>query len=206
MLDYFVLLQAPRRPWLDLELLKQNFFALSAQLHPDRTHNASAEEKITANRDFTDLNAAWQCLREPKERLAHLLELETGARPANTQDVPAAAMDLFFEVGRVCREADVFLATKAKTSSPILQAGMFAQGMQLTECLQELQQRIFAQRDGLLDDLQKMNAAWEAAPEPGLPSRAATLPLKELEELYRMFSYIARWTGQIQERVARLSF
>jgi curved DNA-binding protein CbpA len=205
MLDYFVLLHAPRRPWLELESLKQSFLALSAQLHPDRTHNAGATEKAAAQRGFTELNAAWQCLREPKERLGHLLELETGTRPGETRDVPAAAMDWSFEVGRVCREADVFLAAKAKVSSPLLRAGKFAQGMELTGRLQELQRRIGTRRDELLAELHAMNKAWELALAPGAASRAAALPLAELEVQYRMFGYMARWTGQIQERVAELS-
>jgi DnaJ-domain-containing protein 1 len=206
MLDYFVLLNAPRRPWLDVDGLKQRFLALSAETHPDRAHNAGAAEKAAAHRSFTELNAAWQCLREPKERLGHLLELEMGARPRDAQDVPQAAMELFFEVGRICREADVFLAARSKTSSPLVKAGMFGRGMELTERLQTLQRRIGARRDELMAELKGMNAAWEAAPEPGSASRAAALPLEELEGKHRMFSYIARWTGQIQERAAQLSF
>ena len=206
MLDYFALLHAPRRPWLDLEGLKQKFLALSAEIHPDRAHNAGETEKAAAQRNFTELNAAWQCLREPKDRLGHLLELETGARPKDTRDVPPAAMDLFFEVGRICREADSFLAANSKTSSPLLQPGMFSEGMELTERLQRLQERIGRRRDEMLGELKGMNSVWEAAPEPGSASRAAALPLEELEGKYRMFSYIARWMGQIQERMARLSF
>jgi hypothetical protein len=203
-LDHFALLQEPRRPWLDPESLKQKFLTLSSGIHPD--HATGETEKAAATRDFADLNAAWQCLREPKDRLGHLLELELGARPRDTQDVPPGAMDLFFEVGRLCREADVFLAAKAKTSSPLLQAQMFSQGMELTDRLNELQQRINLRRDELLGQLQGMNAAWETAPPPGSASRSAALSLDTLEGVYRMFSYIARWTGQIQERVVQLSF
>jgi DnaJ-domain-containing protein 1 len=206
MLDNFALLHEPRRPWLETELLKQKFFTLSAGLHPDHVHDAGEVEKAAATRSFADLNAAWQCLREPKDRLGHLLELELGARPKNAQDVPAAAMDLFFEVGRLCREADVFLAAKSRTSSPLLKAQMFSQGMELTDGLNGLQQRIQGRRDELLGQLKEMNAAWEAASPPGSADRAAGLSLDKLEGVYRMLSYIGRWTGQIQERVVQLSF
>jgi hypothetical protein len=50
-----------------------------------------------------------------------------------------------------------------------------------------------------------LNAAWETAPAAGAAGRAAALPLEALERICRMLSYIARWTGQIQERVAQLS-
>jgi curved DNA-binding protein CbpA len=206
MLDHFALLNEPRRPWLDAELLKQKFLALSSEMHPDRSHEAGAAQREAAARRFAELNAAWQCLREPKERLGHLLELELGARPADAQDVPETAMDLFFETGRILREADGFLAAKGRTSSPLLQAQMFGRGMELAGRLHELQQVIGRRREGLLAELPGLNAAWEAAPAAGSAGRAAALPLERLERLCRMLGYLGRWTGQIQERLVRLSF
>jgi DnaJ-domain-containing protein 1 len=206
MLDYFALLEEPRRPWIDPDTLKRKFFALSADLHPDRVHASGETELAAANRNFADLNAAWQCLREPKERLGHLLELELGARPKDTQDVTPAAMELFFEVGQLCREADGFLSAKARTASPLLQAQMFGQGMALSERLAALRQRIQGRREELLGALQDLNAAWGSAQPPGSPGRAGALALDRLEGIYRMFSYLARWSGQIQERVVQLSF
>jgi hypothetical protein len=152
------------------------------------------------------LNAAWQCLREPKERLGHLLELELGARPADAQDVPAAAMDLFFETGRICREADAFLAAKGKTSSPVIKAQMFGRGMELAGRLDGLLRVILRRREELLAELPGLNAAWEAAPAAGSAGRAAALPLAAVERVCRMLSYLGRWSGQIQERVVQLSF
>jgi DnaJ-domain-containing protein 1 len=178
---------------------------VSAELHPDRAHHAGENEKASAGRRFVEINAAWQCLREPKDRLGHLLELEMGARPKDARDVPVSALDLSFEVGLLCREADVFLEAKSRTSSPLLQAQMFGGGMELAERLNALQQRIQERRDDLLNRLKDMNAVWEAAPTDGA-ARIAALPLEQLEGIYRMFSYIARWSSQIQERVVRLSF
>jgi DnaJ-domain-containing protein 1 len=204
--DNFALLHEPRRPGLDAEALKQKFLALSSEFHPDRAYAAGEEEREAATRRFAELNAAWQCLREPKERIGHLLELESGARPADTPDVPAAAMDLFFETGRLCREADAFLAARGKTSSPVVKAQMFGRGMELAGRLNDLQQVIARRREELLAELRGLNAAWETAPAAGVAGRAAALPLEALERIYRMLSYIARWTGQIQERRAQLSF
>jgi len=203
--DNFALLHEPRRPWLDAEALKQKFLALSSEFHPDRAYAAGEEEREAATRRFAELNAAWQCLREPKERIGHLLELESGARPADTPDVPAAAMDLFFETGRLCREADAFLAARGKTSSPVVKAQMFGRGMELAGRLNDLQQVIARRREELLAELRGLNAAWETAPAAGVAGRAAALPLEALERICRMLSYIARWTGQIQERGAQLS-
>src|SRR5580692_3518031 len=121
-MDNFALFGQPRLPWLDPVALKAAFLEQSARLHPDRVHAASAEEKAAATGCFAELNAAYNCLREPKERLLHLLELESGAPPANVQSVPADTVDLLMETGQVCRQTDQFLAAKSRAASPLLQA------------------------------------------------------------------------------------
>src|SRR6266436_5956888 len=67
--DYFAVLNEGRRPWIDPDLLKQKFLTLSAQVHPDRVHNASEAEKRSAQQRYTDLNSAYNCLRDSKARL-----------------------------------------------------------------------------------------------------------------------------------------
>lgn len=205
-MDNFALLNQPRQPWLDPDALKAAFLQLAAQLHPDKIQTSSAVEKAAANERYAEVNAAYQCLLEPKDRLRHLLELESGAKPADVQSIPAGTMDLLVEIGQVCRETDLFLTVRGKTESPLLKAQMFEKGMAWTDKLNQLRQRIDLRRAELLAELQGMNAAWIAAPPPGNNARAAALPLKRLEEVYRVFSYIARWTAQIQERIVRLSF
>ncbi len=205
MTDSFVLLDEPRRPWLDAEALKQKFLPLSSAVHPDRTHNASEAEQQASNTRYAELNAAYNTLREPRDRLLHLLELELGAKPSDIQRIPPGTMDLFVEVGQLCRDVDAFLAQRGNVTSPLLKVQMFERGMEWTDKLQALQQRINAKRDELTGELQKMNAVWDAAPAIGSPERAAALPLERLEQIYRVFSYIARWSEQIQERNVQLA-
>src|ERR1700756_1925347 len=119
MADYFMLLNEPRRPWIDPEELKQKFLALSSQVHPDRVHGAPEAERLAASRRYAEINSAYNCLREPKDRLRHLLELELGAKPVDIQRVPEEVMNTFFEVGQLCKEADRFLAERGKVSSPL---------------------------------------------------------------------------------------
>jgi curved DNA-binding protein CbpA len=205
-MDYFALLGQPRQPWLDPAALKAAFLQQSARLHPDRVQAGHAAEQAAATGRFAELNAAYHCLREPKERLLHLLELEAGAPPANVQSVPADTMDLLMETGDVCRQTDQFLEAKGRAASPLLQARQFEQALAWTTRLQSLQERIQLRRDQLLAELPAMNAAWNAAPPPPSPLRAGSLPLRRLQELGRTLSYIARCGGQIQERLAQLSF
>lgn len=204
MADYFALLNEPRRPWIDPEVLKAKFVALSAEVHPDRTHNHPQGEREAANQHYAELNAAYHCLREPKERLAHLLELERRSKPEVVQKIPAGTADLFMEVSRVCREADALVDEKAKLTSPVLKAQWFAKGIAATDRLKSLQERLNTRRDALAAQLMNLNLAWESAPAVGSPTRAHMLPCGRLEEIYRDFSYLTRWTQQIQERVVQL--
>jgi DnaJ-domain-containing protein 1 len=205
-MDNFALLGQPRQPWLDPAALKAAFLAQSARLHPDRVHAAGAEEQAAATGRFAELNAAYNCLREPKERLLHLLELESGAPPANVQSIPGDTMDIFMETGQICRQTDQFLAARSRAASPLLQAQMFEQALEWTARLQALQERIQLRRDELLAELRAMNDAWISAPPAPSPARAGALPLRRLEEMGRTLSYIARCGGQIQELLAQLSF
>ena len=56
-----------------------------------------------------------------------------------------------------------------------------------------------------MGEVKRLNSVWVDAPPIGAPDRAKHLPLDRLEELYRVLSYVVRWTGQIQERLVRLA-
>src|SRR5476651_706105 len=142
MSDYFALLNEPCRPWLDAELLKQKFLALSASAHPDKIHSGSESEKSAAAKQFAELNAAYNCLLEPKSRLLHLLELELGAKPKDIQQIPTALADLFAEVATSCRNADTFLVEKNKATSPLLQVQLFERGQDWVDKLNVLQRKL----------------------------------------------------------------
>jgi len=205
MIDCFALLDEPRRPWLDAEALKEKFLARAAALHPDRVHGASPAEKEEASRRYTELNGAHARLRDTKDRLAHLLELELGRRPQDVQQVPAVAMELFFQVGQLCRETDQFLAGRGQVTSPLLKAQSFERGLELADRISGLQ-RVLTEALGAVEArLQTLNAAWAAAPAVDSPERTGQLPLNQVEALYRESSFLARWRGQLQERFVLLS-
>jgi DnaJ-domain-containing protein 1 len=200
MTDHFALLNEPRRPWLDADLLKQKFLALASDAHPDRVHGASESERAEVTQRYTQLNAAFNCLAEPKLRLLHLLELELGAKPKDIQQIPAALADLFAEIAEDCRSADEFLAEKSRTTSPLVQVQLFGRGQDWVEKLNILQNKLNELRETLMNALRSLDAQWNSA---NAVSRREILP--KVEELYRLFSYFNRWNSQIQERVVRLS-
>ena len=201
MTDYFVLLNEPRRPWLETELLKAKFLKLAAEAHPDKQPGLSEAEKTPANRRYAELNAAYQCLAGPKSRLRHLLELELGAKPKDVQQIPPALADLFAEVATTCRNADVFLAEKDKATSPLLQVQLFERAQEWMERLNLRQRKLNESREKLMDELKSLDGKWNAA---DAAARGDILP--KLEEFYRLFSYFNRWNSQLQERAVRLSF
>ena len=197
MKDNYLLLKEPRRPWLDADLLKSKFFALSSEAHPDRVHNAPESDKLAATQSYSELNAAYQCLREPRSRIRHLLELELGARPSDLTEIPDDLMNLFFAVGKEFRDVDAFLAEKAKATSPLVQVQLFERGMERVDQLNDLTRNISSRRETLLEELKSLNAVWQS----GTSSQT-----DRLLNIWRLLSFYERWLAQIQERAVQLSF
>ncbi len=98
MTDYFALLDQPRRPWLDPEELKQVFHQKTLETHPDAQTEPGGKET------FTQLNEAYQVLREPKRRLHHLLSLEGSPPATKSVSVPANIEKLFPVVAALMQE------------------------------------------------------------------------------------------------------
>lgn len=199
--DCFALLSQPRQPWLDSDLVKASFLEKSSEVHPDRFHNAPPERRQAAAARFADLNEAHQRLREPKDRLRHLLELERGRKADDIQGAPVGAMELFMKLAELCRHVDAFLTRRGAVSSPMLKAQLFGEGLERVEQLQAAQQSLATRRSELEQQLRDLNHRWLGNEQPQKPPAL----LAELEELSREFSFLARWSGQVQERLARLS-
>jgi curved DNA-binding protein CbpA len=199
--DNFALLNEPRRPWLDADLLKQKFLTLSANLHPDRIHSAGKTEKAEATKKFTELNAAFNCLAEPKSRLLHLIELELGSKPKDIHSIPAGLADLFAEIAGVCRSADQFLAEKSRAASPLLKVQYFGQQQEWVERLTFQRNGLAGIRSRMEEELKIVDGIWLAG---DTITQREQMP--KLEELYRLFGYFNRWSSQLQERIVQLSF
>jgi DnaJ-domain-containing protein 1 len=203
--DYFLLLEQPRRPWLDPEQVQAKFLQLSMAVHPDRVHGAAPAERERAQHQFAALNLAAACLKDPKARLRHLIQLETGSAPGQLERLPANAPEFYFRIGQVCRDVDGCIAARPASPSPLLKAQFFSRAMEWLDKLEQLQQQLQTQRAELQKQIMALNAHWEAAPPVGTATRQAALPLDDLTRLYRELSYTMRWSGQITERTVQLS-
>jgi curved DNA-binding protein CbpA len=196
--DCFAVLGEPRRPWLDAESLKQKFLSLSASSHPDLFHSATAAEKAKAQKHYIEINEAYNRLRDPKERLLHLIELERGQKPGETQRIDPQLVASFTQVNNLCREADRLLAEKNAMTSPLLKVDLFDRSQETTERLVELQKKISSGRESVLSAIREIDSTWEQVSD-------REEVLSNLEELYRLLSYFTRWSGQLQERIVRLA-
>jgi curved DNA-binding protein CbpA len=205
MRDAFILLEEPRRPWLDPEALKQKFLRQSQVWHPDRFAREPLGQQEEANRRYAELNQAYRILSEPKDRLHHLLELEMGTSPKDIQRIPPGTMDLFVEVGQTCRDCDSFLESSPSSDSPMLQLQRMRSVGEWSLRLQRLQQTIDQLRVQTLNRVRELDDVWERAPIGPHEVRLQKLPLADLEQVYRSLSYISRWTSQVQERLVLLA-
>lgn len=198
MTDYFALLGEQRRPWLDPDRLKDRFLALSKQTHPDRSGTAAP---VSGGGDkFADINAAWNCLRDPRERLRHLLQLELGEKAKEAHSVPSELMNVSLEVGGLCRDVDRFLSERQAQTSALLRVQLFERGEELAEKLLAMQKRVGDGRDELLAEIRRLDGAWTgtaAAPGAGM--------LRRLQEIESALGFAGRWMSQLQERVVRLA-
>jgi curved DNA-binding protein CbpA len=200
--DYFAILGLPRRVWLPEEEIKDAFLRISAQVHPDRVHNSTGEEKQKAQTDFAELNTAQNRLRIPRERILHLLELSGYGKPAQVQNVPAAALELFAPVAELTRGADAFLAEKTKASSPMLKAQFFEKGLEWTDKIQKIMELIAGRIVEIEQQFKLIDAelAPEKQPVQNLPEGTAN----RLHELAATLGFLERWRAQLQERVQGL--
>lgn len=192
MTDYFALLEQPRRPWLDPDELKQSFHAKTLQAHPDAQLTVAASDGGAA---FSQINEAYQVLRDSKRRVHHLLQLE-GAEAERNATVPSEIAELFPSVAALTQQADAVMqkaaAATTALSRSLVKAELLATFAAISEMLERLQQ---LNNDATLT-LQEADKSWGADAKAQLPN---------LQRLYLQFSYGSRWIAELNEKQARLA-
>ena len=135
-----------------------------------------------------------------KEALAAL-----GQAPENVQSIPTKMTDWFMEIGAICRKVDVFLTKKEQQDSPMLQAGLMGEGMELHHEVAELHQKLQTELAKIDDSLKALNSDWERL-DGVIDGRATRLPLAKLDALGQRLSFWVKWSAQLGERSSRLMF
>jgi DnaJ-class molecular chaperone len=189
-LNPFALFELEPAPALDAAALKERFARSTAESHPDKFAQAPEAERLGIEARYTALNQAYQTLIDPRARLLALYELTKGGKPADIQRIPPGTMDLFKEVGEMCRELDGFLERKRATTGRLEKAGLMSEELTLQDALTTLRMKLEQFAATVEIELSALDARW----------RARDQDLNVLEAVYRKYSYVARWRQQLEER------
>ena len=187
MTDYFALFQETRRPWLDADILKDKLHKLSAAHHPDVAKDSSV--------DFTELNAAYRTLHDPKTRLRHLLDLEFPGTLTGNLQIPADISRLFETVARERHGVGVFLEKQAELKTPLEIALMASEKLELLTVLEKLLVILDQKNAGILTQIKFMDAVWE---------QDKATSQKALLDIYQSISYVAKWLDQVRDDLMKL--
>lgn len=183
------------QPWIDGEVLKKKFTELSSQSHPDK---AAQLDKQSAEKEFQELNASYNILRNSRSRLLHLLELSGAAPAQHIQNVPPAALELFTTIAAAEKRADALVKEKAAASSPMLKVQLMDRSLHEIETIQLIQAGIVERISQIEAGLRETNAAWT----PNPPFAALT----SLQEAAAALGFLERWRVQLQDRIGQLTF
>jgi DnaJ-class molecular chaperone len=190
----FALFDLEPAPALDVAALKEQFARATAESHPDKFAHEGGSEKAEAGARYAALNQAYQTLIDPRARLLALYELTKGAKPSDIQRIPPGTMDLFKEVGEMCRELDGFLELKKATTNHLEKAGLMTEELELQDRLTELRMKLEQFAATVEAELTALDTRW----------RSSDKDLAALEAVYRKYSYVARWRQQLEEREIEL--
>jgi curved DNA-binding protein CbpA len=188
MTDYFALLEQPRTPWLDLGALKEVFHRKTLEQHPDSTGAAEG--------DFAELNEAYQVLQDPKGRLRHLLESRGASTASTNQIVPSELQELFLEIGGLNQRTTQILEKIRTASNPLSRSLLKAEVMAAQKDVASLRAKARQLTEAADERLREMNPGWLTDP---------AAQIAETSALYLRFSYLGRWSAQLDELAFQLS-
>lgn len=192
-IDYFQLLELPRRAWLNSDEVRKTFQQLAADVHPDKESDPLKRESLQEL--FAGLNDACACLSSTPRRLRHLLELEypelAGQKSGAVME--DAMMDLFSTTAAAIQQAASVLARKQKAATALAKAMLAGEVMQAQEALEAAAARVedfIAAQD---EELRNLDAAKEAG--------GACSGLK-LASLAARAAFLEKWQAQIRAAFA----
>jgi len=103
-MDYFEFYHLPVSFNPDMKLVKQQFYALSKQYHPDFYINESAEKQEEVLELATVNNKAYQILSDPEKRIHYILELKGMLTEGESYSLPQEFLLEMMEVNEALME------------------------------------------------------------------------------------------------------
>jgi hypothetical protein len=135
-------------------------------------------------------------LQDPKRRLHHLLELHGAAGGSTTQIVPQELQDLFLEIGALNQRTTQLLEKIRAASNPLSRSLLKGEVVAAQNEVASLRGKVRELTKAAEDQLREMNAGWLINPGSQIADTAA---------LYLRFSYLGRWSAQLDELAFQLS-
>lgn len=186
--DHFEVLSLPHRAALSENVLHQAYADKSRIAHPD--HGGTEQHA-------TEVNAAYEVLRSPENRLKHLLELSVPEQAKAWRTVPLdeGMMQVFSQLGAALEASGKFLEKKSKAQSALAKALLTQEEMQHRETLESIGLAIAQRRTTMEKELPAMDTELETAGDE---------TWRKLAAMQARFSYLGRWQAQIRERLLQL--
>ncbi|MCF7729430.1 MAG: DnaJ domain-containing protein [Chthoniobacterales bacterium] len=178
--DPFALLELPRRPMVDLDLLDKNFSRLAATYHPDQQNGEAMM--------FQKILEATHLLRHPAKRLRLLAGEVTIAKK-----IPVAAEELFSSIVIALQRSAEVTTKYHAASGPLLKALLIKDLLKVRGELNASQESLHQWRCSLDQELQEMNLRW--------PQVSG----EELLSLSYAFLTEQRWNHQLKEALFQIN-
>jgi molecular chaperone HscB len=176
--DYFSLMEMPRKLWINMEALEQKYLQLSWKLHPDKYVGATEAERELSLKHSSELNDAYRTLRDPIARVEYLLAIEGERKEGEKkQTAPPELLEEVFELNESLDEL-----REAKSSGSDLS---------LLKARLQTAEKNFAAKLGEVDErLQETAREWDTATDATADDAARKTLMARMNQLLNRRSYI----------------
>jgi curved DNA-binding protein CbpA len=185
MRDFFAVLGEARQPWLDLENLEERYRELSLTSHPDRSPVANAGDE-----SFAAVNEAYRVLKDPKQRIQHLLQLE-GREPGRENSVPGSLLSLFSRIGDFIARTRKLWQRRGENQNALAKSVLHAEILASQREVDVLLSDAKTVLRRAEESARSLNDSWHSQ-------------LDELAKVYGLFGFLTRWIAQLEEWKFRL--
>ncbi|HUL15407.1 MAG TPA: Fe-S protein assembly co-chaperone HscB [Terriglobales bacterium] len=188
--DYFSLMEMPRKLWINMGELEQKYLQLSWKLHPDKYVGTSEAERELSLKHSSELNDAYRTLRDPIARVEYLLAIEGERKEGEKkQTAPPELLEEVFELNESLDEL-----REAKSS-----------GSDLSSLKARLQtaEKNFAAKLGEVDErLQETAREWDTATDANADDAAQKTLMARMNQLLNRRSYIRNLVTNVGKELA----
>jgi hypothetical protein len=183
MIDYFALLDTERRPAVNEESLKRNYFRQTESLRLKRAEPDS----------LSSLNMAFRILVNPATRIQHLLKLEFG--DSHGGQIGSDLGQLFGAVVEALQETDQEFGSLTSESSALLRALAFQRMDKVRERLRQVDDDLSQHERNLLSELDRLDTLW---------AESSAQCRQPLAQIALRLTFIQKWLNEVRERKIRL--